>query len=425
MTVSPTLAINEEIARRRESGLHTVALGFGEASIPVHPALVDRLAASADVGAYGPVAGLPELRQAAAGYWTRRDVPTEAGQVLAGPGTKPLLFTLFQALGGPVALPRPSWVSYAAQTAMLGLETMLIPTLAGQGGVPNPGRLDTEAQRLAAAGTPLSAVLVTIPDNPTGTIASDGTIRHLCAVVEKHDLVVICDEIYSDLVHDGSTALSPAALIPDRTIATTGLSKNLALGGWRIGVARFPAHERFRRIQAAVTVAASEIWSAPANPVQRAAAWAFTEPDILRSRIEASRLLHGRVARAAADCFRRNGVQVPEPKAGFYLYPSFAAHADVLAQSGITTSDDLAHTLLHDHGIATLAGTAFGDDPENLTLRIATPMLYGADSEQRELALRSDAPASLPWVSRDLTTLDGALAALTSPGRVATPTGQE
>jgi aspartate aminotransferase len=87
MSVSPTLAINDEIARRREARLPTVALGFGEASIPVHPGLIDRLAAAAGAAAYGPVEGLRELREAAAGYWARRDVPTEAGQVLVGPET--------------------------------------------------------------------------------------------------------------------------------------------------------------------------------------------------------------------------------------------------------------------------------------------------------------------------------------------------
>jgi aspartate aminotransferase len=327
------------------------------------------------------------------------------------PGSKPLLYTLFQALGGPVALPKPSWVSYAAQTSLLGIRTTHVATPPGQGGVPDPDLLEAEAQRLAVAGTPLAAVLVTIPDNPTGTIAGQDTVRRLCTVAERHDLVVISDEIYGDLVHDGSTALTPSILVPDRTITTTGLSKNLALGGWRLGVARFPTGDRFRRLQDAVKAAASEIWSAPANPVQHVAAWAFTEPGVLRSRIEASRLLHGRVARAVADCFREYGAQVPSPTAGFYVYPSFG---ELPARSRITTSETLAQTLLHEHGIATLAGTAFGDDPGKLSLRVATSMLYGTEPGQREQALLSDTPASLPWVQRDLMTLRRALAGVTS-----------
>jgi len=410
MSVSPTLAINQEIARRRELGLHTVALGFGEASIPVHPSLVQRLGAAAASASYGPVAGAAELRDAVAGYLARRGIPTEAGHVLAGPGSKPLLYAIFQALGGPVALPRPSWVTYAAQTAMLGLVTHLVPTSPGQGGVPDPELLDALAERGAAAGTPLRAVLVTIPDNPTGTVADADVVRRLCDVAARHDLVVISDEIYGDLVHDGTRPLTPASLVPERTIVTTGLSKNLALGGWRIGVARIP--DPLAEVRAAVEVAASEIWSSPANPVQRAAAWAFTEPEELVERIAASRLLHARVARAVAERFAAAGASVPPPTAGFYLYPTFTDLA-------MGSAEELAGALLHDHGIATLPGTAFGDDPGRLSLRIATPMLYGSTADERLAALDSDSPADLPWIAADLDRLSVALDAVT--GRVTAP----
>jgi aspartate/methionine/tyrosine aminotransferase len=140
MVVSPTLAVNEEIARRRAAGLTTVPLGFGEASIPIHPELVERLRRHAHRGDYGPVAGAPQLREAAAGYWSRRGVSTSPDQVLAGPGSKPLLYAIFQALGGPVLLPKPSWVSYAAQN-LLGHEAPMVAVPPGQGGVPDPGRL--------------------------------------------------------------------------------------------------------------------------------------------------------------------------------------------------------------------------------------------------------------------------------------------
>lgn len=410
MSVSPTLAINQEIARRRAAGLPTVALGFGEASIPVHPELVRRLADHASRGDYGPVAGAPELLEAAAGYWSRRGVVTRPEQVVAGPGSKPLLYALFQALGGPVLLPRPSWVSYAAQNLLLKQEAPMVDTVAGQGGVPDPELLDKAASRLRAAGRPPSAVLLTLPDNPTGTTASPDVVRRVCAVAAVHDLAVICDEIYLDLVHGETEVLTPAQVLPERTITTTGLSKSLAVGGWRIGVARFP--ERYAAVRRQVTVAASEIWSAPVQPVQQAAAWAFTEPDELRARVAASRALHGRIARVVAAIFRDVGAEVPEPTAGFYLYPDFSGLRDRLAAVGVRTSPGLATTLLDRHGVATLPGTAFGDDPERLTLRVATPMLYGQDDTERERALASAAPEGLPWIEDSLAVVRTALADL-------------
>ncbi len=416
-TVSPTLAINEVIARRRALGQETIALGFGEASIPVHPELRTRLARIADRGGYGPVAGAPELREAAAGYWTRRGVPTRESEVVAGPGTKPLLYAIFQALGGPVALPRPSWVSYAAQNALLGHEVEWIDTLPDHGGVPDPEKLADVAARRQRAGAPLTSVLVTIPDNPTGTIASPDVVRRLCAVARQHDLVVISDEIYLDLVHDDNRdVLVPGEVVPDLTITTTGLSKSLALGGWRIGTARFPDDTRGAAVQARVLNTASEVWSAPAHPVQLAAAWAYAEPRVLVDHIARSRRLHGRVADAVAGILVSRGARVSAPAGGFYVYPDFEPHRDHLARiHDVTTCDLLASVLLDRYGVATLPGSVFGDDRARLTLRMATPMLYGTSDNGRREAMESDDPASLPMISETLRSLDRALAALLDP----------
>ncbi len=81
VTLSATLAANEDIERRRRAGQHVVNLAFGEAGLPVHPALREKLVAASGRNGYGPVAGAAELRDAAAGYWTRRGLITEPAQV--------------------------------------------------------------------------------------------------------------------------------------------------------------------------------------------------------------------------------------------------------------------------------------------------------------------------------------------------------
>src|SRR5262249_14454797 len=132
--VSVTLAANEALACRRETGAPVLPLAFGEAGLPGHPLLAEALAAAAGRNAYAPVAGLPELREAAAGYWTRRGLPTSAGAVVCGPGSKPLLFALLLALGADVAVPKPSWVSYAAPASLAGVPAHFLPAAPGQGG---------------------------------------------------------------------------------------------------------------------------------------------------------------------------------------------------------------------------------------------------------------------------------------------------
>src|SRR4029077_18221280 len=96
-------------------------------------------------------------------------------------------------------------------------------------------------------------------------------VRALCSVAESHDLVIISDEIYRDLVHDPDAPfISPALICPERTVVTTGLSKNLALGGWRLGVARLPAGGFGSELRDRLLGIGSEVWSAPAGAVARA-----------------------------------------------------------------------------------------------------------------------------------------------------------
>ena len=410
--VSATLAANETLDARRRRGEPVLPLAFGEAGLPAHRTLRAALARAAGCNSYGPVAGHAPLREAAAAYWARRGLPTDADAVICGPGSKALLFGLMAAIGGDVAVTRPSWVSYAAQAALSGRKAHFVP---GAGGVPDADQLAGAVTAARAAGNPVRSVIVTLPDNPTGRLATAAAVRDLCSVAEAHDLVIISDEIYRDLIHDPDAPFtSPAAISPERTVVTAGLSKNLALGGWRLGVARLPAGGFGRDLRDRLLGIGSEIWSAPAGPVQQAATLAFTEPPELAERVALSRRLHGSVARAVGRRFAAAGAAVPAPQAAFYLYPDFSPLADVLlGRHGITSDEGLAGMLLHEYGVGVLPGSAFGEESGRLRLRVATAMLYGDTDAERHAALNSADPCSLPWIAASLDRLEEVLADLT------------
>jgi aspartate aminotransferase len=415
--VSATLAANEVLAARRQAGQPVLPMAFGEAGLPAHPVLSSALAAGAAAAggnAYGPVAGQAGLREAAAGYWSRRGLPTSPDAVVAGPGSKSLLFGLLLALGTDVAMPRPSWVSYAAQAALIGATPHFVPTPPGEGGVCDPARLAHAVVKARAAGRRIGAVVVTLPDNPTGRLARPATVRALAEVAARYDLIIISDEIYRDLRYDCAPQFtSPASFLPDRTVVTTALSKSLALGGWRIGVARLPDGPAGAALRGRLLGIGSEIWSATTGPVQDAAALAFSEPPEVAERVTRSRSLHAAVAHAAAARFAGAGVDVPDPQAAFYLYPDFAPWREHLARKhSVTTSAQLAGLLLHRYGMGVLAASAFGEDDRALRLRVATGMLYGETSAQREQALTSPDPVGLPWVAAALGRLEEILADL-------------
>lgn len=408
VTVSATLAINEAIAARRKQGLPVLQMGFGEAGLPVHPHLEQALAQGAGSNAYGPVSGSTALREAIAGYWNRRGLPTEPDLVVCGPGSKPLLYTLLMAIGGGVAIAVPSWVSYAAQANIIGIKPLLIPTIPGQGGVPDPEKLEAAVKQARREGQTIRAVIVTLPDNPTGTLAKPATIHRLCEVAEELDLVIISDEIYRDLVFDThANFVSPATVAPERTIISTGLSKSLALGGWRIGAIRLPDNPIGHQLLSQVKGIASEIWSSPSGPVQHAAAFAFSEPAELVDHVAKSRQLHATVAWEVASRFRKAGAVVAEPQGGFYMYPDLESWRDHLTQTyQITTGSGLTNHFLHEYGLGVLAGKEFGDSDSAFRFRVATSLLYGETDEQRFETLRSEEPLALPWIADALTRLD-------------------
>ncbi|MFE1166990.1 pyridoxal phosphate-dependent aminotransferase [Nocardiopsis sp. NPDC058789] len=421
VTVSATLAVNEALNDKRRQGLRVLPLGFGEAGLPVHPVMRDQLTASNAANSYGPVAGSSDLREAAAGYWNRRGLPTDPDLVIAGPGSKPLLYSLLLEIGGDTAIAAPSWVSYAAQSRLVGQRPVMVPTATGQGGVPQPDLLHAAVTAAREEGRTVNAVVVTVPDNPTGTVARAETVRRLAEVARELDLVIISDEIYRDLVHvdehgrERAEVHSPAEYAPERTVISTGLSKNLALGGWRIGVLRLPDSEIGHRLRGGLLGVASEIWSSPAAPVQQAAAYAFGEPAELRDHVDRSRRLHGVVARAVADVFSRAGALVSPPTAAFYLYPDFEPVRERLsALHGVTTGPELTGHLLEHFGMGVLPAVEFGESSAALRMRVATSLLYGDSEDKRYAALSAEDPLSLPWIRSHLDRLTEVLGALLS-----------
>jgi aspartate aminotransferase len=408
---SATLATNERVQARLAEGAAILHLAFGEAGLPVLASVGEQLGAAAGENGYGPVAGSPAVREAAAGYFERRGLPTAPAQVILAPGSKALLYALLSVLPGDVLLPRPSWVSYAAQAALAGKRVLDVAIAADAGGVPDPAAL-REAIVAARSQCHDPAILVlTVPDNPTGTVASASLMQEVCEVADEHGLLIVCDEIYRDLAYDPEALTSPASLLPERVFVTNGLSKSMALGGWRIGFCRVPPGPLGADAARALTGVASEVWSSLAAPMQHAATYVLEEPAEVREHVARSRRLHRLVTTAAHERVLEAGALCRPPAGAFYLYPDLEPLRPALAACGVSTGDQLAEWLLERRDVAVLQGVAFGDDPAALRFRMATSLLYGGTNEQRRQALAADDPVALPWIADALERLGDALRA--------------
>ena len=212
---SATLAINEAIRKRQASGEEILHLGFGEAGLPVPDFISNALQEAAFENSYGAVAGSVAAREAGAAWFSRRGIPTTAEQVIFAPGSKALLFAAIAVLPGDLILARPSWVSYAAQAALLNKPVIDVPIPAEAGGIPDPALLEGAIQDALKSGRKPGILLLTIPDNPTGTVAGEAAVKELCDIAAKYNLAIISDEIYGEVVHDGR-APSAAQYLEER-----------------------------------------------------------------------------------------------------------------------------------------------------------------------------------------------------------------
>lgn len=382
LATSPTLAMNEAVARRHLEGKETLHLGFGEAMFPLYPALRQALAAAIESTGYAPVAGVLKLRQAIAGYIERtRGVNCGADQVVVGPGSKPLIYALFRVLDGDVLVPQPSWVSYGPQARLAGRQVIPVATDPADHQRLTPQALNNAVRAAYALGARPRVLIVNSPSNPTGCMFAEEDLVVLGNWARAQGMTIISDEIYAELAHGWRAHASPARFYPAGTIITGGLSKAFSAGGWRLGYAILPPGERGAQLGKALRALASEIWSAAATPIEEAAVAAFTPDADLESYLRRSARLHGQVTHGLYQTLVELGVVCPKPAGGFYLYPDLAPWREALAGLGVTTSSQLASYLLDEWAIATLPGVAFGEEPEALRLRLATSMLCSAPAD--------------------------------------------
>jgi len=422
LATSATLSVNEAVAKRRAAGRETIHLGFGEASFPLHPLLATALAEAAKSTAYAPVLGIPKLRKAIAEYLTRkRGLAFSSDQIIVAPGSKPLLYALLQVLEGDLLLPVPSWVSYAPQARLAGREVIGVETDSADCHRITPHALSQAMLQARRNGANARILIVNTPSNPTGSMFERADVEAIALWAREEGITLISDEIYAELAHGWREHVSPASFYPEGSIVTGGLSKAFSAGGWRLGYAALPPTEAGAHAMVALRSLASEIWSSTATPVQEAAIVAYLPNESQEQYVHQSALVYGYLAECLYKSLADLDVPCPHPAGGFYLYPDFSPWRSSLATMDIKTGTELVHYLLEKWDIATLPGSAFGEPPESLRLRLSTSLLclpvHATSPFERETALwemlskaealhlESDVTLSMPALERAQTRL--------------------
>ncbi|KAJ5387191.1 pyridoxal phosphate-dependent transferase [Penicillium cosmopolitanum] len=386
LKISPTLEINELVSKARGEGKHVVHLGFGEATFPIQREVLHAHKEASKETSYMPVAGLEDLRTSIASFNADRlGVNISPDQVVVAPGSKPLLFALFDILDGAVLLPRPSWVSYEPQVLHAGKKLFWVETDAADRHTISESSLLSTYEKAVSEGQVPRIMLVNSPSNPTGHVFSASCVQTIKEFCKSKEIILITDEIYSDICFDESQkGISPFDSTTDDSetvILTGGLSKTYSAGGWRVGYAIFPPSEKGEIIRKTVLAYASECWSAASAPAQFASIKAFSTSEDMCTYRKSVTALHRYCTLKLYSALKELGLDVGQPGGAFYVYPSFSPYSTQLNKLGIITSADLSAWLIRECGLAALPGSAFGEDDNGplhgrFRLRMATSYLY-------------------------------------------------
>ncbi|MCC6598581.1 MAG: aminotransferase class I/II-fold pyridoxal phosphate-dependent enzyme [Alphaproteobacteria bacterium] len=368
---SPTLWANDLVHQKRSGGETVYHMGFGESPFPVPQRLKKALADAAYRKEYLKADGLDDLVEAVREYYRPiyGDEYISATDILIAPGSKLVLYALQMAIEGDLLMPVPSWVSYEPQAKMLHTEVLKVPTTLDDAGYHiDPETLRATIKTARKNGKNPTKIIINAPSNPTGLTIPSEELQVLAKVCEAEGVLIISDEIYGLVSFDGQYR-SCARHAPKVTAVTTGLSKHLSLGGWRIGIGFIP--RGVPGLHNALRCIISETWSCVSSPVQQACIEAYKRHKDIEDHMQACTDIHELMNTTIAEGLRSHGIIAPKPQGAFYNYPDFAPFREALATNGIKTSQDIHEVLLKEYNLATLPGKAFGAEAEILTLRLS------------------------------------------------------
>lgn len=323
-----------------------ISLGIGEPDFVTPAPIIQAGIQALNAGEthYTSNAGLLELRQAITRhlyklYGVEYDPLTE---IIITVGVSEALYLAMTALLNPgeeVIIPTPCFVSYQAEVILAGGVPVEITTCVEDG-------FQVRPENIAAAITPRTkAILLGYPNNPTGAVCQRETLLEIARIAKQHDLIVISDEVYDQLVYGVRHTCFPSLPgMHDRTILLGGFSKDYAMTGWRAGYACGPAEV----IKGLVRIHQYTIMSAPTMS-QVAALQAMQQGDefVIQMRDE-----YDRRRRLIVDGLNQLGLPTFEPHGAFYAFPNVA----------ITGMDDdtFAQKLLEEERVAVVPGNSFG-----------------------------------------------------------------
>ncbi len=350
LSESITIAITTLSRELKESGKDVLSFSAGEPDFGT-PQVIKEAAIKAmdnNETRYTAVEGTPACRKAICEKLKNdNNLDYDISEVIVSVGAKHSLFNIFQAGiedGDEVIIPAPYWVTYPELVKYSGGTVVEIITT-------DKSSFKITPEQLKNAITPKSKMLVlTTPSNPTGSVYTKEELTAIAEVLKDTNITVISDEMYEKLVYDGSTFTAVASISDDmmnRTITVNGLSKSVAMTGWRFGYLASKDKNLVKAMKKLQSQSTSNI-----NSITQGAAIVALEGKADKD-IESMRVEFEKRRNIACELMNEiDGLSVDKPNGAFYLF--------VNIQDITNDSMEFSKGLLEEVGVAVVPGVAFG-----------------------------------------------------------------
>ncbi|MGV3719992.1 MAG: pyridoxal phosphate-dependent aminotransferase [Actinomycetota bacterium] len=359
-----------EVQKLAATGRDIVSLGIGDPDFdtPVNVREAAKRALDAGRTHYGPSAGIPALREAAAAYLTRsRGVEFRPEEIVVTPGGNPILFHSIMALAGPgdeVIYPNPGFPIYESVINFAGAKPVPMALVESR-----EFRLDLEQLR-RSINSRTRLIILNSPNNPTGGVLSPDDLKAVAEMAEEVGAWILSDEIYSEFLFEGKhSSVTQIPGVKERTIVLDGFSKTFAMTGWRLGYGAMPAPlaEKIAQLNTN-TVSCTATFVQDAGVEALANSW-----DAVHAMIAEFR---ARRDMAVEELNRIPGISCVKPQGAFYAFPNVTEACKLL---GLKSAEEFQHAMLYDGNIAVLARSNFGvrnegEDQEYVRISFATSM---------------------------------------------------
>lgn len=361
MAESETLAMTAKARELKAHGKDVISLSIGEPDFNTPDAVKEAAKKAIDDNFthYPPVPGYPDLREAICTKFKRdNNLDFKPEQIVVSTGAKQSIYQLVQCLVNPgdeVIIPTPFWVSYKEIVRVAEGKCVYVKTK-----IENDFKVTP--QQLEEAITPRTKLIMfSSPSNPTGMLYTKDELKAIADVVAKHDnIFIMADEIYEHINFVGKhESIAQFENVRDRVITVNGVAKGFAMTGWRIGFIAAPTV-----IAKACNKLQGQVTSATCSIAQKATVCAMlmdpaTSPDIINMR-NIFQKRRDMVYKLLCDI---PGVKVRLPQGAFYFFPEVSSYyGKSYGEYKINNSTDLAMYLLNEANVATVMGSAFGDD---------------------------------------------------------------